>query len=229
MKSDQLEKASGLLPAELLPSSGFLSEASPYPSEPLQDLILRVNAGSRSRMGVPSDLVWRWAALAGRLAPELQTFIAQVLRGTGNLDHFLVRPAALDHHAYDHGLLEASILAAELALNADHRPERWDILPREVDDLEQVCATVAFLFDIGKVFEPALGFDRPRLAARTLPPYADLPRCWREAWRDLHHRNPVLAAWLHHVGRASARTTSAVRATQHLVRTAVGAAWMRDE
>ena len=34
-------------------------------------------------MGVPSDLVWRWACLSGRLAPELQTFIAQVLRGTG--------------------------------------------------------------------------------------------------------------------------------------------------
>lgn len=188
---------------------------------------MRVNAGSRSYLGVPANLVWRWACLCGRFSPELQTFIAQVLRSTGNLDHFLVRPAALDHHAYDHGLLESSILAAEFALNADHDADRWQALPSRVDDLEQVCATVAFLFDIGKVYEPAIRHDKPRLLRTTLTPQIDLPRCWREAWNDLHRRNPVLAAWLHHLARPSRHAQGAVRSAQRLVQNAVMASWLR--
>ena len=134
-----------------------------------------------------------------------------------------------DHHTHDHGLLETSILAAEFALNADHQPGKWEALPTRVDDLEQVCATVAFLFDVGKVYAPELSFDRPRMVRSHLAPHTDLPRCWREAWRDLHHRNPVLAAWLHHVARTTPRATTAVRATRRLVRNAVSAAWMVDE
>ena len=84
------------MPAALLPTEDFITPPSGHDADPLQDLILRVNAGSRAHLGVPASLVWRWACLCGRFGPELQSFIAHVLRGTGNVDHFLVRPAARD-------------------------------------------------------------------------------------------------------------------------------------
>lgn len=217
---------SSVIPAELLPVSGFIPRRRASEEDnPLHELILRVNAGNLSYLGVPSSLVYRWACLCGRWAPDLQTFIAQVLRHTGNLDHFLVQPAALDHHSGDHGLLETSITAAEFAMSVDHDAKSLQPLPPQVDELHQVCSAMAFLFDIGKVFHPTLRADAPRGERPTLAPFADLSRCWRSDWKALYGRNPVLAGWMHHLGRHDRGRATPVRVTRSLAHNAIRAAW----
>jgi hypothetical protein len=217
--------ARGVMPAELLPVSGFIESRTKVDESALQDLILRVNAGSLAYLKVPSGLVLRWAALCGRWAPDLQTFVAQVLRHTGNLDHFLVQPAALDHHSGAHGLLEASLAAAELAINADHDPGSFQPLPFHVDELVQVCSAAAFLFDVGKVFDPQPNDDRLRRFRPVLTPYKDLSRCWRSSWKALYGRNPVLAGWMYHVGRSNHCRADAVNVARSLTHNAVKASW----
>ncbi len=216
---------SSVMPAELLPVSGFIVRRRASEDNALHDLILRVNAGSLSYLGVPSSLVYRWACLCGRWAPDLQSFIAQVLRHTGNLDHFLVQPAALDHHSGHYGLLESSITAAELAMSAQHDAQTFRPLPAEIDELHQVCSATAFLFDIGKVFDPTLRFDAPRGERALLTPFTDLSRCWRSDWKALYARNPVLACWMHHLGRSDRGRATPVRVTRSLAHNAVRAAW----
>ncbi len=214
------------MPAELLPISGFIA-APPKGQEDhsLQELIMRVNAGSLSYLQVPAPLVYRWAVLCSRWAPDLQTFVAQALRHTGNLDNFLVQPAALDHHDLPYGMLEVSITAAELAMNPCHSPGSFEPLPMMLDELEQLCSAAAFLFDLGKVFDPLPCNDRMRRRAPALTPYADLSRCWRSSWKALAGRNPVLASWMHHVGRSTPSTAAAVEIARRLVHSAVKAAW----
>lgn len=216
----------GVMPAELLPVSGFIA-AKPKVADDhaLQELILRVNAGSLSYLHVPPNLVYRWAALAGRWAPDLQTFVAQALRHTGNLDNFLVQPAAVDHHHHAYGLLQASIAAAELAMNPCHAPGRFEPLPPVLDELEQVCSALAFLFDIGKVFDPLPADDSLRMDEPMLAPYSDLSRCWRSSWKALAGRNPVLAAWMYHVGSPLPSRSMAVEIARRLTHNAVKAAW----
>jgi hypothetical protein len=217
----------GIMPAELLPVSGFIvapGKKSGHDHE-LQELIMRINAGSLAYLRVPSSLVYRWANLCGRWSPDLQTFIAQVLRHTGNLDNFLVQAAAADHHHGPHGLLEASITAAELVLNPRHDPRSLQPLPAEVDDLEQVCSAAAFLFDIGKVFDPLPSDDGPRRSQFSLRPYSDLSRCWRSSWKALANRNPVVAAWMYHLGRSGAAKALPVEVARSLTRNAVKASW----
>lgn len=214
-----------VLPAYLLPVTGFIAGTKGSDDNPLHDLILRVNAGSLSHLGVPAGLVYRWACLCGRWAPDLQMFVAQALRHTGNIDHFLVQPAARDHHAGDHGLLEASITAAELAMCAQHDPRGFQPLPIQIDELQQVCSVVAFLFDLGKVFDPVPGFDWERGMQAELTPYSDLSRCWRSSWKALRARNHILAAWLYHVSRPSPCGASAVEVVRSLAHNAVKAAW----
>jgi hypothetical protein len=214
------------MPAELLPVSGFIVPPKKGQDDhALQELIMRINAGSLSFLRVPSGLVYRWAALCGRWAPDLQTFVAQALRHTGNLDNFLVQPAALDHHSTSYGLLEASISAAELAMNPCHTPGSFEPLPPELDELEQLCSAAAFLFDLGKVFDPMPCDDAPRADDPLLTPYTDLSRCWRSSWKALSGRNPVLAAWMHHVGCDAASQSESVEVARRLVRNAVKASW----
>jgi len=214
------------MPAELLPVSGFIVPPAKAAEDfPLHDLILRINAGSLSYLRVPSTLVYRWGSLCRRWAPDLQVFVAQALRHTGNLDHFLVQPAAVDHHSGSYGLLETSIAAAELAMDAGHEPNSFRPLPAQVDELQQVCAAAAFLFDLGKVFDPTVADDSPRATRVVLTPYADLSRCWRSSWKALYARNPVIAAWLYHLARAKPSRAAAVRAARSLTHNAVKAAW----
>ncbi len=215
----------GVMPAELLPVSGFIESSKAGDDNPLHDLILRVNGGSLAYLKVPPSLVYRWAALCGRWAPDLQVFVAQVLRHTGNLDHFLVQPAAVDHHWGQHGLLETSLAAAELAIHADHDPGSFEPLPQRVDELVQVCSAAAFLFDVGKVFDPQPNDDRMRRVRPVLTPYKDLARCWRSSWKALYGRNPVLAGWMFHVGRATHTRAAAVKVARSLTHNAVKAAW----
>ena len=167
----------------------------------------------------------RWAALSGRWAPDLQTFVAQALRHTGNLDNFLVQPAALDHHSGAYGLLECSITAAELAMNPCHRPGSYEPLPPQLDELEQLCSVAAFLFDLGKVFDPRPREDTQRRSQPVLVPYSDLSRCWRSSWKALNGRNPVLAAWMYHVGRSSPSRAEPVEIARRLVHNAIKHAW----
>ncbi|HJV62644.1 MAG TPA: hypothetical protein VJ743_16980 [Albitalea sp.] len=226
MSSHAPDLSRGVMPAELLPVSGFIvPPRKGQDDHALQELIMRVNAGSLSYLRVPAPLVYRWAALCGRWAPDLQTFVAQALRHTGNLDNFLVQPAALDHHRGLHGLLECSITAAELAMNPCHVPGSYEPLPPLLDELEQLCSVAAFLFDLGKVFDPLPKDDSRRGAQLQLTPYADLSRCWRSSWKALSGRNPVLAAWMHHVGRAGRSRSESVEIARRLVRNAVKAAW----
>ncbi|HEY0856195.1 MAG TPA: hypothetical protein VGE16_04015 [Albitalea sp.] len=226
MNSHAPDLSRGVMPAELLPVSGFIvAPAKGQDDHALQELIMRVNAGSLSYLHVPPPLVYRWAALAGKWAPDLQTFVAQALRHTGNLDNFLVQPAAVDHHQGAYGLLEASIAAAELAMNPCHRPGSFEPLPPQLDELEQVCSVAAFLFDIGKVFDPLPCDDSQRAEEAPLAPYSDLSRCWRSSWKALSGRNPVLAAWMFHVGRGAPSNSAAVEIARRLVHNAVRASW----
>jgi len=191
----------------------------------LEELIMRVNAGSLAYLRVPSSLVYRWAGLCSRWSPDLRTFVAQVLRHTGNLDNFLVQPAATDHHRGAHGLLEASIAAAELVMDPQHDARSLQPLPYEIDDVEQVCSAAAFLFDIGKVFDPMPLEDELRTYGGSLTPYSDLSRCWRSSWKALVNRNPVVAAWMHHLGRAAPSKAPMVEIARQLTRNAVKASW----
>jgi hypothetical protein len=226
MNTHPSDLSRGVMPAELLPVAGFIeTRRTALDDHALQDLILRVNGGSLAYLRVPSNLVFRWAALCGRWAPDLQTFVAQVLRHTGNLDHFLVQAAALDHHPGAHGLLESSITAAELAIWPDHAPGSFEPLPQHVDELVQVCSAAAFLFDIGKVFDPHPSDDRIRRVRPVLTPYKDLARCWRSSWKALYGRNPVLAGWMYHVGRGTHCRAPAVKIARHLTHNAVKASW----
>jgi hypothetical protein len=214
------------MPAQLLPVSGFIASGGKVADDhALEELIMRVNAGSLAYLRVPSSLVYRWAGLCSRWSPELRTFVAQVLRHTGNLDNFLVQPAATDHHHGPHGLLEASIAAAELVLNPRHDARSLQPLPADIDDVEQVCSVTAFLFDIGKVFDPMPTEDTLRTYGGLLTPYSDLSRCWRSSWKALVNRNPVVAAWMHHLGRRSTSKASAVEVARQLTRNAVKASW----
>jgi hypothetical protein len=226
MNSQPTDLSRGVMPAELLPVSGFIEPRKAVADDnALHDLILRVNGGSLAYLRVPASLVFRWAALCGRWAPDLQIFVAQVLRHTGNLDHFLVQPAATDHHCGAHGLLEASLAAAELAICADHDPGSFKPLPKHVDELVQVCSAAAFLFDVGKVFDPQPNDDRLRRVRPVLTPYKDLSRCWRSSWKALYGRNPVLAGWMYHVGRPTHCRATAVKVARNLTHNAVKAAW----
>ncbi len=227
MNSQLPDLSRGVMPAQLLPVSGFIvAPGRRLPDDhALQELIMRVNAGSLAYLRVPAPLVYRWAALASRWSPDLQTFVAQVLRHTGNLDNFLVQAAATDHHHGPHGLLEASIAAGELVLNPRHDPRTLQPLPCEVDDLEQVCSVAAFLFDIGKVFDPLPTADWPRGDDAVLMPYSDLSRCWRSSWKALANRNPVVAAWMYHLGRRAPSKAPPVEIARRLARNAVKASW----
>lgn len=226
MNSHAPDLSRGVMPAELLPLSGFIVPPKKGQEDhSLQELIMRINAGSLSYLRVPPPLVYRLAALCGRWAPDLQTFVAQAVRHTGNLDNFLTQPAALNHHHRPYGLLEASITAAELAMNPCHAPGSYEPLPPELDELEQLCSVAAFLFDLGKVFDPRPGDDARRCRQSVLTPYTDLSRCWRSSWKALSGRNPVLAAWMHHVARASRSRSESVEIARRLVHNAVKASW----
>lgn len=226
MNSHAPDLSRGVMPAELLPVSGFIVPPKRGQDDhALQELIMRINAGSLSYLRVPTPLLYRWAALCGRWTPDLQTFVAQALRHTGNLDNFLVQPAAVDHHAGAYGLLECSIAAAELAMNPCHVPGSFEPLPPAIDELEQVCSVAAFLFDLGKVFDPHPGDDTMRSTAPFITPYSDLSRAWRSSWKALSGRNPVLAAWMYHIGRTAPSRATPVEIARRLVHNAVKTAW----
>ncbi len=218
----------GVMPAQLLPVSDFIAPPRPHRTSEdheLIELIMRINAGSLAYLRVPASLIYRLAGLCRRWSPDLQTFVAQALRHTGNVDNFLVQPAAADHHTGPHGLLETCITAAELVLDPRHDAHTLQPLPDEIDDMEQVCSVAAFLFDLGKVYQAVPGGDLPRTVGATLRPHSDLSRCWRSSWKALAHRNPVLAAWLHHLGRAAPSKAAPVEIARRLTRNAVKAAW----
>src|SRR6185295_14729285 len=150
MNSDSIDRSWRALPAVRLPLSGFMEERGQGVDNLLATLVRRITGGNLAYLGVPADLVYRLACLCSRWSPDLQEFIAQVLERSGNLDHFLTQPAAADHHGEMYGLLEASVTAAEFAMNADHDARSRKPLPVEVSELQQVCAAAAFLFDLGK-------------------------------------------------------------------------------
>jgi hypothetical protein len=216
------------MPAQLLPISDFIAPPRPHRNNDdheLIELIMRMNAGSLAYLGVPASLIYRLAGLCRRWSPDLQTFVAQALRHTGNVDNFLVQPAAADHHTNVHGLLETSLTAAEFVINPRHDARTLEPLPDDIDDMEQVCSVAAFLFDLGKVFDAVPGNDRPRMKAVTLRPHTDLSRCWRSSWKALGNRNPVIAAWMHHLGRRTPSKAPPVEIARRLTRNAVKAAW----
>jgi hypothetical protein len=75
------------------------------------------------------------------------------------------------------------------------------------------------------VFDPLPSEDGPRNAEAFLTPYSDLSRGWRSSWKALANRNPVVAAWLHHLGRTAPCKAVAVEMARHLTRNAVKASW----
>ena len=228
MNSHAPDLSRGVMPAQLLPISDFIAPPRPHRTtddHELIELIMRINAGSLAYLRVPASLVYRLAGLCRRWSPDLQTFVAQALRHTGHVDNFLVQPAAADHHAAPHGLLEASITAAEFVIDPQHDARTLEPLPSDIDDMEQVCSVAAFLFDLGKVYDAVPGVDLPRSKTATLRPHTDLSRCWRSSWKALAHRNPVIAAWLHHLGRTAPSKAAPVEIARRLTRNAVKAAW----
>ena len=225
MTFDSSKTFRNVLPADQLPTSGFMGRRKYLKRDLLSDVVARMNSGNLSHLQVPTSLVYRMACLCKRWAPDLQVFIAQVIEGSGHLDHFLTQPAAADHHTGRFGLLEASITAAELAMDADHDARTMQPLPFRVDELQQVCAAAAFLFDIGKVLQTHLLPDAPRDVDGSLSPFADLPRCWRSSWEPLANRHPILAAWFDQLGRETPDPIASVRTGRNLVRNAVTASW----
>jgi len=222
---DSPNSSRNMLPADQLPTSGFMGRRKYLKRDLLSDVVNRMNSGNLAHLQVPTTLVYRLACLCKRWAPDLQVFIAQVLESSGHLDHFLTQPAATDHHIGRHGLFEAALTAAELAMDADHDPRTLKPLPFYVDELQQVCSAAAFLFDIGKVMDGRVSADLPRDDGSTLAPYSDLPRCWRSSWEPLVNRHPILAAWFDQLGRETPDPIHSVRSARALVRNAVTASW----
>jgi hypothetical protein len=110
-------------------------------------------------------------------------------------------------------------------MNPCHTPGSFEPLPPVLDELEQICSVAAFLFDLGKVFDPLPCDDTLRADESPLAPYTDLSRCWRSSWKALSGRNPVLAAWMHHVGRDTPSLSEPVEIARRLVHNAVKASW----
>jgi hypothetical protein len=222
---DASNGARHVLPADQLPTAGFMGRRKYLKRDMLSHMVLRINSGNLAHLHVPTPLVYRLASLCRRWAPDLQVFIAQVLECSGHLDHFLTQPSALDHHTGPHGLLECAITAAEQAMRPGHKAAQWQPLPRRVDELQQVCAAVAFLFDLGKVYDTRVGADMPRAIDGPPSPISDLQRCWRASWELLAHRHPVLAAWCDQLARETPDPIATVYAARSLTRNAVVAAW----
>jgi hypothetical protein len=222
---DSSNRSRNVFPADQLPVSGFMGRRKYLKRDLLSDMVLRLNSGNLAHLEVPTLLLYRLSCLCKRWAPDLQVFIAQVLDGTGHLDNFLTQAAALDHHQGRFGLLEASIRAAELAMNPHHNAATLAPLPNKVDELQQVCSASAFLFDIGKVFQPNVKPDAPRELESSLAPYSDLPRCWRASWDVLFNRHPILAAWFDQLTRETPDPIASVRAARSLIRNAVISSW----
>ncbi len=222
---DSSNRSRNVFPADQLPVSGFMGRRKYLKRDLLSDVVLRINSGNLDHLQIPTLLVYRLSCLCKRWAPDLQVFIAQVLDGTGHIDNFLTQAAALDHHQNRFGLLQASITAAELAMNPNHNTATLTPLPVKVDELQQVCAAAAFLFDIGKVFQPNLDADAPRELELSLAPYADLPRCWRPSWSMLFNRHPILATWFDQLVRETPDPIASVRTARSLIRNAVISSW----
>jgi hypothetical protein len=222
---DSSNRSRNVCPADQLPTSGFMGRRKYLKRDLLSDLVSRLHSGNLAHLQVPPMLLYRLSCLCKRWAPDLQVFMAQVLESTGHLDYFFTQAAALDHHTERFGLLRTSISAAELAMNPRHRAALLEPLPTRVDELQQVCAAVAFLFDMGKVMQPGLLVDSPRELETSLAPYTDLQRCWRSSWEALSIRHPILAAWFDQLGRQTPDPIASVRAARSLVRNAVVSAW----
>ncbi len=159
----------------------------------------------------------RLRTLLTRLAPELQAAFVAVMVDGRLQRGFLWRIGAADHHGYPGGLFDQSVCAAEIAYAQCHATEQ-----------DRDLATVAaLLFDLGKVWNPRLTADAPRLAGGLEPVGQML--CLEPGLRRLDQVAPSVAIRLRAVlGATSAEATVEEQGLQHLrrrVRQAVRASW----
>jgi len=163
----------------------------------------------------------RLRTLLSRLAPELQAAFMAVMVDGWLQRSFLWRIGAADHHGYPGGLFDQSVCAAEIAYAQCHATEQ-----------DRDLATVAaLLFDLGKVWNPRLSADAPRLAGG-LEPFG-LMLGLEPGLRRLEQVAPLVATRLRAVlGAPSAEATSDGQGLQHLrrrVRQAVRSSWSAPE
>ncbi len=163
----------------------------------------------------------RLRTLLSRLAPELQAAFVAVMVDGRLQRGFLWRVGAADHHGYPGGLFDQSVCAAEIAYAQCHATEQD----------RDLAAVAALLFDLGKVLNPHLSADAPRLAGGLEPVGQML--CLEPGLRRLDHVAPSVATRLRAVlGATSAAATPEGQRLQQLrrrVRQAVRASWSAPE
>ncbi|MBA2722785.1 MAG: hypothetical protein H0U56_07770 [Methylibium sp.] len=101
----------------------------------------------------------RLRGLLGRLEPVAQALFVVAMTEARVQGRFLMRIAALDQHCYPGGYFDQSVRAASNAFHAVYTSDRD----------RSVATLSALFFDIGKVLEPAIGGDLPRLGPSLAP------------------------------------------------------------
>jgi hypothetical protein len=97
--------------------------------------------------------------LLSTLSPPLQAIFFGITVEPGVQRRLFSRIGAIDHHVYPGGLFDQSVRAAEMARLGWHASE----------EERQRATLAALLFDIGKVWDTRLEFDRPRTQAELAP------------------------------------------------------------
>lgn len=95
----------------------------------------------------------RLRGLLGRLEPVAQALFVVAMAEPRVQGRFLMRIGALDQHCYPGGFFDQSVRAASNAFHSGYTSDRD----------RSVATLAALFFDIGKVREPAIGEDLPRL------------------------------------------------------------------
>ena len=155
----------------------------------------------------------RLLALLSQLEPGLQAVFMATMQDSRAQRGFFLRPAASDHHSYPGGLFDQSVEAAERVFNDAHASRR-----------ERDAATLAaLLFDLGKVLDPCLSPDKPRLEA-SLEAHPRAPLSFERALATVSGAQPDLADALRDLMVAPRRQGPAWS-----VRQAVQASWRLEE
>ena len=122
-------------------------------------------------------------SLLSTLEPALQGLFMTLMADAQVQRRFFWRPAAADHHCYPGRLFDQSVAAAKVAHQGQYADER-----------ERGLVTMAsLLFDIGKVFDARLEYDRTRTWPRLQPHPLSERRLERPLTR-IARQQPELAA-----------------------------------
>lgn len=125
----------------------------------------------------------RLRSLLGRLEPAAQALFVAAMAEPRLQGRFLMRIAAIDQHCYPGGHFDQSVQAAGRAFHSSLTDER----------ARGVTTLAALFFDIGKVLEPEIAEDIPRLGP-SLEPHPKSRHVLRTACERAARFDPDLAA-----------------------------------